>query len=245
MKVNRYLIPVLAVLTLLGSVWVAKAAGVWQTSGRGDILLDGAGQPDPAGIKGWMTLADISETYGVPLDALYTIIGAGSDVPPETALKDLEKLVPGLEVSAVRAAVAAYVQGTWRPQSEAPSPVEPEAYPEPAPTAEATATAAADHLPAGQGAGAGAGDGSGPGAGTGQELVLPADGSALPGSEIRGRMTIQEVVDLCQVPLDHLIAALGLPPDVDPTLRMRDLANQMGIEVVTVREVVDGYQAGQ
>ena len=57
-------------------------------------------------------------------------------------------------------------------------------------------------------------------------------------------MTLQEVVDYCQVPLDYLATELGLPEDVDTSLRMRDLASQMGIEVVTVREVVDGYQAG-
>jgi hypothetical protein len=57
-------------------------------------------------------------------------------------------------------------------------------------------------------------------------------------------MTLQEVVDYCQVPLDYLVVELGLPEDVDTALRMRDLASQMGIEVVTVREVVEGYQAG-
>ena len=72
-RVNRFLMPFLVVLALLGSVWVAKAAGLWQTSGRGQVLLDASGQPDPAGIKGWMTLADLSETYGVPLDALYAL----------------------------------------------------------------------------------------------------------------------------------------------------------------------------
>jgi hypothetical protein len=239
MKVNRYLIPVLAVLTLLGSVWVAKAAGVWQTSGRGDILLDEAGEADPAGIRGWMTLTDISETYGVPLDVLHIMIGASVNVPPETALKDLEKLVPGLEVGAVREAVAAYAEGTWSPEEEAPLPAAPEAEIEPVPVMEPNPTGEAIHVPAGPG------DGTGAGSGTAPELVLPADGSALPGSEIKGRMTIQEVVDLCQVPLDYLITALGLPADVEPSLQMRDLANQMGIEVVTVREVVGEYQAGQ
>ena len=51
-RVNKYLVPILAVVTLLGSVWVAKAAGVWQTSGRGQVLLDEGGTADPQGIKG-------------------------------------------------------------------------------------------------------------------------------------------------------------------------------------------------
>lgn len=56
-------------------------------------------------------------------------------------------------------------------------------------------------------------------------------------------MTLQEVVDYCQVPLDHLISELGLPGDVDTALRMLDLAGRSGIEVATVRKVVEGYQA--
>jgi hypothetical protein len=234
-------VPVLVVVALLGSVWIAKAAGVWQTSGRGQVLLDEGGRPDPLGIKGWMTLSEVSETYGLPLEAVYVMIGAASDVPPSTALKDLEKLVPGMEVSAVRVGVAAYQAGLWKPEdgrfgdATVEQPLEAAPTPVPQHTAEPVASPepALDHVPQGSG------DGSGEG------FVLPADGSRLPGSEIKGRMTLQEVVDHCQVPLDHLILELGLPEDVDTGLRMRDLANQLGIEVVTVREVVERYQSGQ
>lgn len=241
LRVNRYLVPVLAVLALLGSVWVAKAAGAWQTSGRGQILLSESGQPDPLGIKGWMTLDDISGTYGVPLPDLYILIGATDDVPPATALKDLEKVVPGMEVSAVRAGVAAYLAGLWEAADgrfggdEAPrEPTLVTATPAPTPQApeDPAQRTMVEHVPQGQGAGSGEG------------FVLPQDGSRLPGSEIKGRMTLQEVVDYCQVPLEYLVAELGLPGDVDTALRIRDLANQMGIEVVTVREVVETYQAG-
>lgn len=245
LRVNRYLVPIVAVLTLLGSVWVAKAAGVWQTSGRGQILLDESGQPDPLGIKGWMTLDDISSTYGIPLADLYILIGAEDTVAPETALKDLEKVVPGMEVSAVRGGVAAYLAGLWVPADgrygdevapEEPPPPTPTAMPTPEPAeAPAAQGTVVDHVPQGQGQGDGSGEG----------FDLPQDGSRLPGAEIKGRMTLQEVVDYCQVPLDHLIAELGLPDEVDTALRMRDLANQMRIEVVTVREVVESYQARQ
>jgi hypothetical protein len=239
LRVNRYLVPILAVLALLGSVWVAKAAGAWQTSGRDQILLDESGQPDPLGIKGWMTLEDIADTYGVPLADLYVLIGATEDVPPQTALKDLEKVPPGMEVSAVRGGVAAYLAGLWEPADgqydtdEVPEePAPPTATPTPqtieSPAVQGTAV---NHVPQGQGAGSGEG------------FELPENGSRLPGSEIRGRMTLQEVVDYCQVPLEYLIAELGLSEDVDTALQMRDLSSQMGIEVVTVREVVEGYQA--
>jgi len=232
-RVNRYWVPIIAVLALLGSVWVAKAAGVWQTSGRGVILVDEDGEADPEGIKGWMTLYDVSSVYGVPLQALYTMIGAGPEVPPETTLKDLEKLVEGMEVWAVRAGVAAYQEGSWTP---ADGRYTGEAIEEPH---EPTSTPTPEHVPQGDGEGRGEGYGEGEGEG----FALPQDGSRLPGSEIRGRMTVQEVVDYCQVPLETLIAELGLPDDIDTGLWMRDLANRYGIEVTTVREVVEQYQA--
>jgi len=114
-RVNKYVLPILAVVALLGSVLVAQAAGVWQTSGRNQVILDESGQADPAGIKGSMTLATVSETYGVPLDTLYTMIGAAPDLPADTQLKELEGLVPDFEVSAVREGVAAYLDGSWSP----------------------------------------------------------------------------------------------------------------------------------
>jgi len=231
-RVSKYLVPVLAVLALLGSVWVAKAAGVWQVSGQGLILLDENGEADPLGIKGWMTLYDVSAVYGVPLDAVYAMIGAGPEIPPETALKDLEKLVPGMEVSAVRAGVAAYQGGIWTSEDGVygGEAVEEPVQPAPTPTPE--------HVPLGDG------EGLGEGAGEGEGFALPDDGSRLPGGEIRGRMTLQEVVDHCQVPLDFLIAELELPEDVNPGLSMREIPGLYGIEVSTVREVVERYQAG-
>jgi hypothetical protein len=236
--------PLLVILTLLGSVWVAKAAGLWQTSGRGQILLDASGQPDPASIKGWMTLADVSETYGIPVDDLYTMIGAESSVPPTTAIKELEKLVPGMAVWTVREGVAAYLAGSWTPDMGrfgaagiAPAGSAPvERHPTPAPEPTPTPALAVPHVPRGQNEGLGEGIGAGYGFG------LPQDGSRLPGVEIKGRMTLQEVVDHCQVPLDHLITALELPTDVDLQMRMRDLANRFGIELGTIRDAVTRYQ---
>jgi hypothetical protein len=230
-RVNRYWVPIIAVLALLGSVWVAKATGLWQTSGRGVILVDEYGEADPEGIKGWMTLYDVSSVYGVPLQALYTMIGAGPEVPPETALKDLEKLVQGMEVWAVRAGVAAYQEGSWTPADGRYTGEAIEELHEPTPTP------TPEHVPQGDG------EGRGEGYGEGEGFALPQDGSRLPGSEIRGRMTVQEVVDYCQVPLETLVAELGLPDDIDTGLWMRDLANRYGIEVTMVREVVEQYQA--
>lgn len=246
-RLNKYLMPLLVVGALLGSVYGAKALGAWQTSGRGQILLDESGAADPEGIKGWMTLTEISEIYGLPLADLYGMLGASSDLQPDTELKELEKLLPGTEVWAVREAVAAYLNGSWSPadgpyaaEIEGHEPqeafLETEASPTPTPLPQPTPQSDAEHIPLGEGQGAGVGDGSG--------FQLPADGSRLPASEIRGRMTVQEVVEHCQIPLEILVAELGLPANVDTQLRMRDLAAQMAVEVQTVRDVVASFQAG-
>lgn len=203
-RINGYLMPVLAVLALLGSVWIAKAAGAWQTSGRDQVMLDESGQPDPVGIKGWMTLAGVSEDYGVPLDALYTMIGAAPDLPADTPLKELEGFVPGFSVSTVRAGVAAYLDGSWSP-ADGPYVVT---------------------------------EGEG-------EVATPQPeetGGRLPASEIKGGMTLQEVIEECQVPLDYLRTELGLPVDVDTGLALRNVAESLGIEVTVVRDAVQLYQ---
>ena len=156
-------------------------------------------------------------------------------------MKELEGLLPGTGVSTVRAGVAAYLDGSWSPAdgpygaeqpADTPPTPAPTATPQPAPTA--TPQPAPLHTPVGKGQGSGDG--------TGEGIVLPSDGSRLPASEIKGRMTLQEVVDACQVPLDYLVAELGLPAGVDAGLPLRDLAGSYGIEVSAVREAVQRYQ---
>jgi hypothetical protein len=167
----------------------------------------------------------------VPLDALYTMIGAGPDLPADTEMKELEGLLPGMGVSTVRASVAAYLDGSWSP-ADGPYGSEQSAEPEPTPTP--MPQPAPLHTPQGTG--------QGTGAGTGEGVALPTDGSRLPASEIKGRMTLQEAVDYCQVPLDYIVAELGLPADVDTGLSLRDLAGSYAIEVSAVRDAVQRYQ---
>jgi hypothetical protein len=186
-----------------------------------------------------MTLTGVSEAYGMPLDTLYVMIGAERSVPPETAMKVLEKLVPGMEVWAVREGVAAYPAGAWTPDmgrfdalGVLPAETQSSAPPEPTLVLQPVLAPLPtdDHIPQGLGEGTGSG------------LVLPQDGSRLAGGEVRGRMTLLEVVDYCQVLVDYLLAELGLAQDVDLHLSMRDLASQIGVEIQAVRDVVTRYQ---
>ena len=68
---------------------------------EGDVL-------PAADIKGYMTLQDVSNQTGVPLDQLYEGLGLEETVKPSTALKDLRNEIDGFEVSAVRDVVTEY-----------------------------------------------------------------------------------------------------------------------------------------
>jgi len=109
MRVHRYVLPAIVLVALLGSVLVGKLAGDWATTGKGDVPVDASGAPDPEGIKGWMTLQDVSDTYGVPLADLYTGLGVPADLPPTTAMKDLENIIPNFETETARLWVANYL----------------------------------------------------------------------------------------------------------------------------------------
>ncbi len=110
MKLSAYLLPALVIAALLGTVLVSQLTGNWSTTGRNTVIpTTEAGNLSSSGIKGWMTLAQVSETYNIPLEELYTRLHIPADIPAETALKELEPLVPDFEVSTVRTMVDEYL----------------------------------------------------------------------------------------------------------------------------------------
>jgi hypothetical protein len=105
MKVKPLFVPVILIVALLGTVFVAQRAGLWSISGRTEVVADQ--QLAPADIKGWMTLQQVMDGLHMPQTALYALAGIPADVPPTTALKDVEGIVPGFEISTLRDALAA------------------------------------------------------------------------------------------------------------------------------------------
>ena len=74
-------------------------------------------------------------------------------------------------------------------------------------------------------------------------MPLPP-GQILPAAQIKGRMTLGEVSEQCDVPLERLIDELGIPANTSANLVLRDLVAQIeGFEVSRVREVVAALQA--
>jgi hypothetical protein len=243
MRINPLVVPLAVIVALLGTVAAAQAAGLWTVTGR---LAVEPGKLVPADLKGWMTLQQVIDGVGISQAELYGVGGLPPEVPPSTALKDLEELVPGFEVSLLREALEAWAAGrsVTSDAAAAPPAAEPAdltpvvtvgtpSAPAGAPEEASAVSAPATHTVQGQGVGDGQGTGPTP---------LPP-GQSLPGNEVRGRMSLGEVSSQCAVSLADLLASLGLPPDTDPGLLVKDLVAQGQIESIdTVRAAVTGLQ---
>ena len=222
MRVNRFLMPIIVIVALLGTTFIAQAAGFWSTSGKDSIDLDNMTSAD---IKGWMTLQQVMDGLKISREELYAVGGIPLDVPTETALKELEGIVPGFEISTLREKFAVPV-----------NPIEPLA-PTPLPQPTATPIATVTHTQSITGT-----QHTGDGTGLGPTPLPP--GQVLPADQIKGRMTLREVADQCAVPLDQLLSALNLPPDTNPNVALKDLINAGTLaEVTAVKDAVAKLQA--
>lgn len=222
MRINKYLLPVFVIVALLGSVLVAKATGQWFVSGKQMVDVENLQSGDD--IRGWMTLRQVAEGLGIPQADLYKLLSLPEDIPSETALKDLEGIVEGFEVSLVREVVDAHLAGQAAAQPASPMPTETST------PAAAGSEATSDHTAKGEGAGTG-------------PTPLPS-GVLLTGADIKGRHTLREIADQAQVPLADLLAALKLPPDTDPSLSVKSLVDGGKVpETQDVRDAVTALQA--
>lgn len=114
---RRWLLPVLSLLIFFGTVGVSQATGTWVTSGRGTGAGMSAASAVPPGalavtdLKGWMTLRQAADGLGLTPDELVALVAApaGAPVGPDTALRDLEALVPGFSLTGFRDVVRAYI----------------------------------------------------------------------------------------------------------------------------------------
>lgn len=104
MRLSKFVMPVVVIVALLGSVGVAQLLGWWLPS----VDVNAMNSPDQ--IRGWMTLQQVSDQFHIPQEILYKKLAIPADVPPTTPLRDLEGKVPDFEVDTVRQRVADYLQ---------------------------------------------------------------------------------------------------------------------------------------
>jgi len=242
MRVNPFFMPALTLSLMLGTVFGSQTLGLWSTSGRDTSVLSAL---TPAEVKGWMTLEQISAGIPIPLPDLYALMDIPADIPSNTALKELEAMVPDFAVSTLRTRLAAWLGGVG---TDHPAPVAPAEDhsatattqpPPPTGTIEPTqapllATEAPQILETVPVTPNGQGPSGTPGTGDGQ----------LAACTIRGKMTLGEVCEACGVASDALLALLNLPADTPLETGVKDLAN-MGLitEVRAVQEAVAALQA--
>jgi hypothetical protein len=230
-SVNKFLAPVLVMVALIGSYVVAQATGFWAVSGK--EMIDLGNMTSSADIRGWMTLDQVILGFGIQQNEFYELLGIPADIPATTALKDLEGLIDGFEVTSVREAVDAIISSSSLRPEQAPVIASPEPTPTPVITTEPAEPSS--HLPQGSGVGEGTITGLGP-------TPLPP-GQTLPATEIKGRHTLQQIADQCQIPLTDLIEALGLPDGIDADIAVKDLVESGEVnEIQVVRDVVTTLQ---
>ena len=220
MRVNPFLMPIILIVAMLGTVFTAQAMGQWTTSGRAAVNLE---KLSPADLKGWMTLQQVIDGLQMPKEKVYAAGNIPADIPTEKALKDLEALIPGFSTTTFRDAIAKQLGTTTTAPAAMTTPM---ATPAPA---MATPVATATHT-------TGTGTGTGP-------TPMPA-GQILPASQIKGSMTLKAVSEQCAVPLDKILQGLKLPANTSPDTALRELVSSGKItEVTDVQKVVEALQA--
>lgn len=88
-------VALLGLLLFFGVIGGARLAGYWQTMPPtlAETVSRG-GELDPAGIKGFMSLQEVADTFRLDLDSLYAELKLErSRVPPATKCKDIRKLI--------------------------------------------------------------------------------------------------------------------------------------------------------
>jgi hypothetical protein len=214
MRVSKWIMPIVAVVVLFGSYAVTNATSLWVSSGR--VLLDHGDRISPADIKGWMTLGEVADGLGLPLETVVTLAGVpvGTTVSGTTALNALEASAPGFDVETLRDRAQAYLD---QPAGVTPPSATngPTALPTPGITPTSSETSASH----------------------------TASGSGSASSGITGQMTLAQVAAQAGVPLPELISAAGLPADVAIDAPLRDVRDRVpGFEVASVRAAVDALR---
>ncbi len=210
MRVNPYVMPMILIVALFGTVFTAQAMGAWSVSGRDRIDVSNMTAAD---LKGWMTLQQVMDGLKISQDELYALGNIPADTPTSTALKELEEVVG---VSALRDKLTARFSQSSPASDAVPAQVVETTLPAPTAFPDKTVLhATPTPLPAGQ--------------------VLPSD-------QIKGKMTLREVSQQCAVPLDKLRDALKLS-NVSPDTAIKDLIAQGKlVDVTDVQKVVPGLQ---
>lgn len=193
-------------------------------------------------IKGSSTWAQVADSFGIELERLFRESGVdASKVPVDTKLKDTGALIGAdFEADTARIAVAAILGIPYAGESAVAAPAAnvgeaatPSAAPAAAPVSLAAQTApAAAMAPASAIAAAPAKVAApiAPAASSSSALVVPAD------FVLEGTMTIKDVAAALKTTDAAVIAKLELPATISTTTPLRDMKDQYGYTMPTLKE---------
>lgn len=92
MKINPFVYGLVVLVVFFGVIGVAKATNNWSVSGKlsatGEKIAPTGTNPDE--IKGWMTLADVSQAYKIPVADILAEFDLPADTAETTQIKSLE-----------------------------------------------------------------------------------------------------------------------------------------------------------
>jgi hypothetical protein len=112
---------------LFSTIGVSQVWGKWRTKPAMVAYTNASGQLDAGQIRGWMTLADISGGYHIPLPRLYAASHLPAKVDPATRLNRVARNYQlEFEPDAMREVVAGFLQ---RPGSQAQSKAQAKDHP--------------------------------------------------------------------------------------------------------------------
>lgn len=252
-----------------GLIGISQLSGKWQTKPERLVATDNQGILDAGAIRGWMSLREISTSYGIPLEQLYRGTGLPSTVPPDTRINKVgEEFKEGFTPESAREFVDSYLaarpaatpggaSASAAPAAESraarvapetslvPKDVAeaPESRTAPAGSASNPALMHAARVPSGQAgnpdAGARRGKGNGEGDGAGGSKAHPEGQEP----EVKGFMTLNEIVLKTGVPKSFLLERLGLPGDIPGTQPVRSWMHDKGKTIADLRDAVEAWRA--
>ncbi len=220
----------------LGAAAVGQALGMLRFAAPSLQQQAAGGTLTVENIKGSSTWAMVASSFGIELERLYLEAGVDSKkVPPETMIKDTGKTtgMEGFEADAVRVAVAKILGVPYGAESESMTPASSEVAP---PTLTASHSSAAVTSPvAAKSPAAIPTQAANPKPVTAPvqaALVIPA------GFALEGTMSIADIAFALGAGTTNsaVIAKLGLPADIAVDKPLRDMKDQYGYTMPSLKE---------
>jgi ferredoxin len=216
--VNLWTIVIIGLAIYVGAALIGQATGMLKFVAPKLTDLASKGEINVADIKGSSTYAEVAAAFGIETERLYRELGLDmKKVPETTKLKDTAAVagIEGFETDTVRFAVAKILGVPYAGESAETTPVVQEAA---KPAVQETTPAAAP-APA-------------PAAAQQPAFTVPAD------FVLEGTMSIQDVAKALSVSTKQVIVKLGLPADIPVDKPLKDMKDQYGYSMATLKEKI-------